>query len=157
MLKKETGELKGVLTCEPINTALPMRKYVFQKTRAGHGNVPGDTTKTQQVRIWVRGANPRTELQKPGRIKFAVGVGNWQAMSEIEKAAWDLQQPGRWLNRFQQYMRWWMISGVLPLLGDWDDGASSWDGGDSVWDVEPAISWDSGATHWDGGTTIWIE
>jgi hypothetical protein len=147
--------LTGILTGTPDVPGKPAGKYVYQKTKAGHGNIPGDKSRRQQVRIWTAGTNPNTPAQIPFRSKFRDGVASWHTLSAPEKEALRRQAEKLHLNNFQLYMRLWMLATTPSTSVQWDadqavwdDGTPSWDDGTDKWDYEVAV--------WDDGTTIWL-
>lgn len=156
-MAKQWLSITGILTHTPDGTGQPFGKYVFQKTIPGLGNVPGDKTRTQQIRRWTAGTPSNTILQQPHRERFAIGVATWHGLTEPEKEAW--RAPGRLLklNRFQAFMRNWCRTQPLPVIGEWDGGTTTWDAGATSWDAPVATGWDGGATSWDGGATTWID
>jgi hypothetical protein len=126
--------LTGILTGTPAVPGKPHGKYVYQKTRAGHGNIPGDKQRREQVRIWVQGTLVNTPAQQPYRGRFAQGVAAWHALADIQKEEW--RQPGAilGLNRFQAFMRNWCRTQPLPSGTVWDGGLTTWDGGSTTWE-----------------------
>jgi len=147
--------LTGILTGVPPGTAKPSGKYVYQKTAKGRGNIPGDKTRTYQVRRWVRGTQPNTPGQQPGRGKFALGVGHWHTLSDPEKETFRIPAEQLRLNRFQFFMREWMRSEPQIAATVWDSGTTVWDAGGTSWPWPEFDYWDGGATTWDGGNTVW--
>lgn len=103
-------ELTGILTGIPPGTDLPPGKYVFQKTKAGLGNVPGDRKRRHQVRVWTAGTNPNTPGQQINRATFAEGVAAWHLLSPAQKETWRVPAEKLRLNNFQLWMRHWMRS-----------------------------------------------
>lgn len=108
MKKSKYTELRGILTGIPEGTALPFGKYIYQKTKAGLGNVPGDSTGRLQIRAWAPQFNPQTPAQRESRMAFRIGVAAWQKKSESEKEDWRAPGLKLGLNRFQAFMRDWM-------------------------------------------------
>ena len=135
MAHKPHLELSGILTGIPANTGKPYGKYIYQKTRAGHGNIHGDTTKRQQVRIWVRGTNPNTPAQQPYRARFALGVAAWHKLIPEEKESWRAPGIALKLNRFQAFMRDYLRTQPVPVGTEWDGGTTTWDSGTTTWDM----------------------
>lgn len=108
MKKSKYTELRGILTGVPEGTTLPAGKYIYQKTKPGLGNIPGDKTRRLQVRRWTVQTNPRTAAQREARMAFRLGVTAWKKKSESEKEAWRAPGLKLGLNRFQAFMRDWM-------------------------------------------------
>lgn len=127
-------EINGILTCTPEGTGKPLGKYVFQRTKPGLGNTPGDKTKTRQIRRWVQGANPRTPAQMRQRARFAEGVAEWHTLAPEQRAAWKKIGRPRSLNGFQAFMRNWCLTTILPAHTVWDGAATIWDDGLTDWD-----------------------
>ena len=147
--------ISGILHCTPEGTGKPFAKYVYQKTLAGHGNIPGDPSKRQQVRLWVAGTYSNTPAQQPQHARFAQGVAAWHALTSTEKETWRAPGSKLRLNRFQAFMRDWCRTKPLPSGTIWDGGTTIWDGGTTFWDSGTTF-WDGGTTIWDGGATIWV-
>lgn len=154
MKSKPHFALTGILTGVPFGTAKPSAKYVYQKTKAGLGNIPEDKTKRQQVRLWVRGTLTNTPAQQPQRARFALGVAAWHSLTPEEKETWRAPGTARHLNRFQAFMRDWCLTQPLPASTVWDGGLSIWDDGATTWPLPEGAQWDGGAANWDGGATI---
>lgn len=133
MIKRKYIELTGILTGMPENDIRPFGKYVYQRTRAGHGNIAGDASKRQQVRIWVRGTMRNTPAQQPYRARFALGVAAWHAMTNAQKEVYRVPGQKLGLNRFQLFMREWNLTHTTPTASVWDAGASTWDSGATTW------------------------
>jgi hypothetical protein len=127
--------LTGILTGTPDVPGKSYGKWVYQRTAAGHGNIPDDPTRTQQVRAWTAGTNPRTIQQVRNRVRFQAGVSAWHALTPEEKETY--RQPGakQGLNRFQYFMRLWVLHHDLPVGTIWDNGDTVWDAGVTMWDV----------------------
>jgi len=134
MKSKPHIELRGILTGTPDVPLKPFGKYVYQRTSAGHGNIPGDKTQRQQVRVWVRGTLTNTPAQQPYRARFALGVTAWHALTPQEKEAWRAPGAKLHLNRFQAFMREWGRTQPLPTNTVWDAGTTAWDAGTTIWD-----------------------
>jgi hypothetical protein len=97
--------LTGTLHCIKPVAGGTMGKYVFQKTRAGHGNIAGDVTRTLQVRRWVKGSNPRTPGQQVNRAAFATAVLAWHALSGEQRAALKHKSVGTNMNAYQLFLK----------------------------------------------------
>lgn len=125
--------LTGILTGVPPGTALPAGKYVYQKTTKGLGNVPGDRTKRQQIRIWVTGTPSNTPEQIYYRSIFAFAVAKWHTLSEPEKEAYRVPAEKLKLNRFQLFMKTYCRAAALQTATKWDAGTTQWDSGATIW------------------------
>lgn len=147
--------LTGILTGTPALTTLPHGKWVYQKTRVGHGNIPGDRDRRHQVRRWVQGTQVNTSNQQPYKARFALGVGAWHALTPEEKETW--RKPGEklHLNRFQCFMRNWCRTHPPGTATTWDMGTTAWDAGTTIWPLPEGTQWDDGSTTWDAGATLW--
>lgn len=127
--------LTGILTGIPDNTALPAGKYVYQKTKAGLGNIPGDRTRRHQVRIWTAGTNPNTAAQRPRRALFKMGVTAWHDLTPAEQQALKTPAEKRGLNNFQLFMSTYMKTHDAPIGAIWNGGAVTWNGGAGIWNL----------------------
>ena len=107
-------QITGILTGTPDIPAKPHGKYVYQKTKAGLGNVPGDKSRRKQCRIWTRGTYSNTPAQQPFRARFADGVSAWHALTPSQKELWRKPGAKLHLNRFQAFMRYYLRSEPLP-------------------------------------------
>jgi len=80
--------IRGKVT-ECITEPTPVcETVVYQKTKPGSGNIPGDPTGTLQRRRWVIPYDPQTAPQLARRAVFADAVSTWQAMTTEEQDAW---------------------------------------------------------------------
>jgi hypothetical protein len=147
MKNKHSLLLTGILTGIPWGTTKPLQKYVYQKTRAGHGNIPDDKHRRQQVRKWVQGTLTNTPAQQPQRGRFALGVSAWHALTPEQKEVWRVPGEKIHLNCFQMFMRNWCLTTPLPTITLWDDGATIW--------LDSASQWDDGLTNFDNSGTFW--
>jgi hypothetical protein len=127
--------LTGILTGEQPGTGKPPGKYVYQKTKKGLGNIPGDTTRRHQVRIWTAGTNPNTPSQQIYRNKFAAGVAAWHALTGSEKEALRVPAEKLHLNNFQLFMRQWMRADHVALGSQWNGGTVTWNNGTGIWNL----------------------
>jgi hypothetical protein len=127
-------KITGILFCTPPVGGKPEAKYVFQKTRAGHGNMPGDKTQSMQCRLWVKGTTTYTAEQKKNRGRFALGVAAWHALQPAEKQQWRTNANKTRLNGFQLFMRVWCRTTAQPSHTIWDFGATTWDSNTTTWD-----------------------
>ena len=107
--------------------------YVYQLTRAGSGNIPGDKTNRRQKRRHVIPHNPKTIAQGFQRGRFALGVTAWHGLTALEKAQWKTNGSTRGLGAFQMFMRIWCLSTALPTATEWDGGLTTWDAGATGW------------------------
>jgi len=114
MKSKPYIELRGILTGPPAIPLKPHGKYVYQKTVAGHGNIPEDKSNRQQCRRWVRGTLVHTAKQQPYRARFALGVEAWHGLTDSEKETWRVPGAKLHLNRFQSFMRNWCRTQPIP-------------------------------------------
>lgn len=80
--------LTGTVYLCPVSPPLPCGKYVFQRVRAGLGNIETDPSRSRQMRRWVIPADPMTAPQLARRSKFRDGVQAWQSFTDAQKAAW---------------------------------------------------------------------
>jgi len=98
-------KITGTLHCIKPVPGGTQGKYVFQQTRRGHGNVPGDETRRQQVRRWVIGHNPQTPAQQTNRSAFALAVIAWHALTSEQRAALKRESIGTNLNAYQLFLK----------------------------------------------------
>lgn len=149
-LDLENLELRGSLICTPPVVGRPESKYVFQKTRAGHGNILADKNERQQVRAWVIGSNPRSNGQRQRRAVFANGVLAWHALSVSERAAWRAEASPTGLNAYQYFLKRYCQTHAAGVLTVWR----------TDFDI-PGTAFDFGNTKfrtvWDGGLTQFID
>lgn len=126
--------LSGILSGKPDVPGKPPGKYVYQKTKAGLGNIPGDKTRRHQIRIWTAGTNPNTTGQQVFRNKFRLGVAKWHTFSPSVKESLRLPAEKLHLNNFQLYMRKWMHNQWVHPYTTWDNESTTWDSGATTWD-----------------------
>jgi len=62
---------------------------VYQRVRAGLGNVPGDPTRSLQNRAYVIPTPCATPAQLARRARFATAVAAWHTLAPEEKAAYN--------------------------------------------------------------------
>jgi len=134
MQKHHNLELTGTLSCVPLNTTKPFTKYVFQRTRAGHGNVITDTARKQQVRIWVKGTPSFSSAQTGARGRLALAVGAWQALDANSKKTWQDQASNTGLNAFQLFIKNYCNTHAPAAHTIWDKGNTTWDSNTTFFD-----------------------
>lgn len=98
-------DIRGTLECTPPIAGKPAGRYVFQRTRPGHGNVLADPTRSLQCRIWTAGTNPRTQGQQTNRAAFAAAVLAWHSLSPPELAALRAAANDTNLNAYQLFLK----------------------------------------------------
>lgn len=126
-------DLKGTLSGVPFGSNMPDARYVYQKTKPGLGNVPGDKTRTLQIRLQPAQYNPRTTQQVLNRLRFQAGVAAYKALTTEEKSEWKRQGRLKKLNGFQFFMRVWCKTQPQPTTTTWDAGSTTWDTGSTTW------------------------
>jgi len=97
--------ITGTLTCAVPDASKPLGRYVFQRTRQGHGNVATDTTRTLQIRVWSAGTNPQTPAQQINRAAFADAVAAWQLLPSADRAQLRLDAVGTNMNAYQLWLK----------------------------------------------------
>ena len=125
---------KGKLTGIPPGTTLPFDTYVYQKTTPELANYVDECGARMQVRRHVPQINPQTPGQMANRGRFALGVAEYQALSEEVKQTWRQNARKHHLNGFQYYMRIYCNTHPPLEATQWDNGLTTWDNGLTNWD-----------------------
>jgi hypothetical protein len=154
-MKSKALRVTGKLRFTPANPPKPFGVYVLQKTAPGLGNIPGDKTKSMQLRRHVPQANPRTLTQMLRRAIFRDAILAWRALSADEKVAARKRGKSRRIPGYGQFLREYLLTNTSAAITAWDAGATTWDAGETQWDFTTRTAWDAGATTWDAGATMW--
>lgn len=103
-IKTEVLDIRGTVTeCPPV-APLVCEKVVYQKVRAGLGNISNGGRYDRQRRAWVKPHDPMTPAQLARRAKFADAVATWHVMSEEQKKAWKSDAKNKNISTFNAYI-----------------------------------------------------
>lgn len=108
MSNPQALDIRGTLYFCPVEPVRPCGKYVYQKVRAGLGNVPSDPHKALQLRRHVIPYDPHTPAQTARRARMASGVAAWHALGPDDKKAWRAAGASRRLPGFQTFISAWL-------------------------------------------------
>lgn len=96
--------IRGTLSFCPVNPPRPCGKYVYQRVRAGLGNVAGIANDDLQLRAYVIPTDPQTPAQLARRAVFADAVAGWQSLTPAQRDIWRIAGAGRNLPAYQTYV-----------------------------------------------------
>ena len=127
--------IKGKLSLTPADPPRPAGRYVFQRVRAGLGNITSEPARNMQLRAHVIPIDPKTPAQLSRRSLFAQAVLAWQSATPEQKAEAATAGVDARLPAYQ-----WFVGDYIrhanPASGTtWDGGATTWDGGATTWDI----------------------
>jgi hypothetical protein len=109
---KITLDVRGKLYFDPEGPARGPGAYVYQRTRAGWGNIPEDKSGRLQLRRWVRPYDPHTPAQIAQRARMAAGVAAWHALSPEARAAWRAAGKQRGIPAYNAFLSAHMKTGI---------------------------------------------
>lgn len=103
-IKTEVLDIRGTVTeCPPVTQAT-CEKVVYQKVRAGLGNISNGGRFDRQRRRYVIPADPHTPAQLARRAKFANAIATWKTMSDEQRKAWKPQAKSRNISSFNAFI-----------------------------------------------------
>lgn len=147
-----TLDIRGSLY-EPDPTAPEgRRRWVYQHTAPGLGNISNGGRFDRQRRRWVATPNPRTAAQIINRARLAAAVAAWQAMDDAARAPYRAAAVGHHRTGYQQFCHDYMRT-IAPIVTVWDPTFTAWDPAATPWDT--MTPWDAGLTNWDANASIW--
>lgn len=132
------------------------RRYTYQRTAPGLGNLRGTGKFDRQRRRCVIPHDPKTSAQLSRRYLMREAVAAWHAADSTARETARHTARRRRLNLFQAWCSDWINShtaapatvwDILPCI--WDDAATVWDDSATLWDATPQTDWDLGNTFWD--------
>lgn len=97
-------DARGVIWLTPTDPPRPPGRYVYQRVRAGLGNVASDPTRRTQLRRWVRGTNPNTPAQQARRSIVRNAAAAWNLFNQAEKNYWKTQGKNRRITGYNAYI-----------------------------------------------------
>jgi len=92
--------ITGTLKIQPPGTSDPPRKMVFQRVRAGLGNLPDFPGLNVQLRQHVIPVDPKTSAQIARRDLMRAAVAFWHASTTQDKDAWKITAQKRHISVF---------------------------------------------------------
>ncbi len=103
-IKTEVLDIRGTVTeCPPV-APLVCEKVVYQKVRAGLGNISNGGRYDRQRRAWVKPHDPMTPAQLARRAKFAAAVAAWHALTQTERDQYKSQAKNKSISAFNAYI-----------------------------------------------------
>jgi len=105
--------ITGKLWLCPTDPPRPCDTYVFQRVRAGLGNVRAVQNRTLQMRRHFIPANPRTPKQQARRFIFERAVNQWQNLPFEERIKWKEMGARRSMPGYNEYIGWVLRYGMI--------------------------------------------
>lgn len=100
----KTLTISGTLSFCPTNPPRPCGKYVYQRVRAGLGNVAGVPLNNLQLRAHVIPYDPMTPAQLACRQRMRDAVAGWHLLTPEQKAQWRSAANLTMISPFNAYI-----------------------------------------------------